>query len=58
MLNGGDHACEGVVQLLVESNDELISVLTACSREFGAEEARVLCLQLGCARGERIHKSR
>ena len=56
-LSGGEHDCEGVVQLLVGSNDEQTSILTACSREVGAEDALVLCLQLDCAQGERVYKS-
>lgn len=57
-MSGGKHTCEGVVQLVVGSHDKQTSILTACSREFGDEEARVLCSQLGCRPGERVHKSR
>ena len=58
ILSGGKHTCEGVVQLLVGSSDEQTSILTACSHEFGNEEVRVLCSQLGCGQGERVQKSR
>ena len=58
IVSGGKNTCEGVVQLLVESNDKQASVLTACSREFGKEEVHVLCSQLGCAQGQRVHQSR
>lgn len=44
--------------MLVGAGDEQTSILTACSREFGNEEARVLCSQLGCGQGERVQKSR
>ena len=59
-LHGGKHDCEGIVQLLVsEPTDNQSGVLTACSHEFGKEEAQVLCKQLGCPpQGDRVHMSK
>ena len=46
-----------MTSLIEENENTTSSVLIACSREFCDFEAMVLCAQIGCEGGLRVHSA-
>ncbi len=63
-LAEGSHACEGLLQFLLpvvgeqnqpQAASDKLEWVDGCSHQFGQSEAEVVCRQLGCDGGVRIH---